>query len=254
MPWKMDESGKALVTDKDGNPIFVKDGGEEAPVNYPAMSAALARANSEAAERRTKLKDLEARLAPLADIEDIPAFLAAAKKDAETVKSLTDKEKDAEQATRARIDAAVAPLNQKIAELEKGKADAEARYHRTTIEGQFVGSKYVNEELVNVAMTQQLFASRFSVNDEGKIVGTDAKGEIIYDEQGVASFDNALRKMVAESPYKDFLVKGSPANGSGTTPGGNNPSNQQNSATREAVDKMTPVERAEFFRKGGTVR
>lgn len=252
MPWKMTEGG-ALEADTNGNPIFVLDGGEEKSVDYAAMSTALSKANREAAERKEKLREMEGRAKLFEGIEDVPAFIADAKKNADTVAALSEKEKTAEEATRARVHAAVSPLEKEIAQLKADKEDAISRYHRSLIDAQFGTSKYVNEELVNPAMVKELFSKHFSVDDEGRIIAKDANNTMIYDEDGPAGFDSSLRKLIVASPYKEFVLKGSRANGSGAH-SGNRTTPRQNVLSRADFEKMPLAERSEFFRKGGIIQ
>lgn len=244
MPWKMDDNG-ALILDN-GNPVFVLDGGEERSVDFPAMSTALTKANREAAERKDKIRSLEETAKVWAGIEDIPAFIAAAKRDAEAVKAMGDKERTAEEAARARVEAATTPLEKKIAEMQAEHVRMVEQYHASTIRSQFGTSKYVTEELVNPAMAQELFAKHFSVGENGEIVGKDSAGNVIYDEKGPAGFDFALRQIVNASPYKSFMTKGSDKSGSGSTSGipGGGATNTEN---------MTSVEKiaAGLKKKGG---
>lgn len=247
MPWKMTEGG-ALEADTNGNPIFVLDGGEEKSVDYAAMSTALSKANREAAERKEKLREMEGRAKLFEGIEDVPAFIADAKKNADTVAALNEKEKTAEEAARARVHAAVSPLEKEIAQLKADKEDAISRYHRSLIDAQFGTSKYVNEELVNPAMVKELFSKHFSVDDEGRIIAKDVNNTMIYDEDGPAGFDSSLRKLIAASPYKEFVLKGSRANGSGVHPGSFN-------SSRSNTENMTSVQKiaAGLKKRGGTL-
>lgn len=242
MPWKVKEFGEFEV-DGAGNPIFVLDSGEEKSVDYPAMASALTKANREAAERKEKLRANEEVLKKIKGIEDLPAFLEKAKKDAEAVAAFDDKQKSAEESARARVEAAVGPLNQKIKELETSYADALARYHRTLIDAEFGTSKYVNSELVSPVMAKDLFGRHFSVNEQGAIVATDTDGNIVYNEKGPADFDSALRTLVASSPYKDYVLKGNPASGSGAKTG--------NAGSHTDWSKLTPAERLAKAREAG---
>lgn len=255
MPWKINPDTKAFELDTNGNPVFVLDGGEEKSVDYAAMSSALAKASREAAERKDRIRNLEAVTKQFEGIEDIPAFLAKARKDAETVAALDDKQKSLEENTRARIEAAVAPLNTKIKELEALNTATKTQLNAALIDGQFGSSKYVSEELVNAAMAKELFAKNFSVNDEGKIVATGSDGRVVYDQDGPAGFESALRQLVAASPYKDFVLKGNRANGSGANPGGNSGGNGQGhkQMTRAEFDKLDPVTKAQRMRDGYTL-
>ena len=243
MPWKKDDNG-AYIEDNNGNPIFVLDGGEERSVDYLAMSKALTEASRESAGRKDTIRKMEAAAKAWEGVEDIPAFIAAARKDAEAVKAMSDKEKDAEEAARARVLAATSPLEKKIAELEAEKAGLQEQYNVSVINSQFGTSKYVNEELVNAAMAQELFAKHFSIED-GKLVAKDDTGNIIYDENGPAGFETAMRKLVSVSSYKSFLLKGSGAKGSGATPGVQ--------GGRMNTDNMTSVQKiaAGLKKRGG---
>ncbi len=242
MPWKKKESGE-LELDSAGNPIYVFDNGEEKSCDFPAMSSALTKANWEAAERKEKLRANEEILKKLEGIEDLSAFLEKARKDAEAVAAFDDKQKSAEESTRARVEAAVGPLNQKIKELETSNADVLARYHRTLINAEFGTSKYVNSELVSPAMAKDLFGRHFSVNEQGAIVATDNDGNIVYNEKGPADFDSALRTLVASSPYKDYVLKGYSASGSGAKSG--------NTGSHTDWSKLPPAERLAKAREAG---
>lgn len=254
MPWKTDESG-VFVKDDKGNPIFVYDGGEEKAVDVPAMSTALTKANREAAERKEKIRSLEAQVKAFEGIEDVQAFIAKAKKDADAVAAFDDKQKTVEETTRARIEAATAPLNAKIKELETTNAATLGSYHKALIDAQFGTSKYVNEELVNSAMVKELFARHFSVDENGKIVAKDGDGKVVYDQEGPANFESALRLLVAASPYKEFVLKGNNASGSGVKPnnGGNKSNLGQKVMSRADFDKLDPVSKAARMKEGYTL-
>lgn len=258
MPWKTDESG-VFVKDDKGNPIFVYDGGEEKAVDVPAMSTALTKANREAAERKEKIRALESQVKAFEGIEDIQAFIAKAKKDADAVAAFDDKQKTAEETTRARIEAAVAPLNAKIKELETANAATLGSYHKALIDAQFGTSKYVNEELVNPAMVKELFARHFSVDATGRIVAKDGEGKDVYDQEGrVANFESALRLLVTASPYKQFLLKSNNASGSGIKPnnngnGGNKSNLGQKVMSRADFEKLDPVTKAARMKEGYTL-
>ncbi len=255
MPWKINPDTKAFELDSNGNPVFVLDGGEEKSVDYAAMSQALSKASRESAERKEKIRSLEAVVKQFDGITDIPAFLAQAKKDAEAVASFDDKQKTAEESARARIDAATAPLNAKIKELETANTAALNRYHTALIDAQFGTSSYVAKELVNPAMVKELFSKNFSVDETGRIIATGPDGNTIYDENGPAGFESALRKLVTGSPYKDFVLKGSTARGSGASAGGGRNSNGGKPVmSRGDFEKLDPLGKSDFFKKGGTIQ
>lgn len=241
MPWKKDEAGAFVVDDK-GNPIFVQDGGEERSVDYSAMSKKLSEVNRESAGRKDRIRELEEQMKAWEGIENIPDFVSTAKNNAEAVAAFSDKERGAEEATQARIKAATTPLEAKVAELEADRARIVDQYHASTIRSQFGSSKFVTEELVSAAMAQELFAKHFSVDEEkGNLVGKDSTGNVIYGENGPADFDTALREIVKNSPHKAYVLKGSPANGSGTNPGGGNSPTGQKTIRRSEFEKLDPA-------------
>lgn len=240
MPWKMDETGN-LMKGEDGNPIAITDSGEERSVDYSAMSKKLSEVNRESAGRKERIRELEAQLKPLEGIEDVPSFIETARKNAESVAAFDDKQRGAEEVTLARIKAATSPLEKKVAELEADRARIIDQYHASTIRSQFGSSKFVTEELVSAAMAQELFAKHFSVDEKGQLVGKDSTGNVICDENGPAEFDTALREIVKNSPHKAYVLKGSPANGSGTNPGGGNSPTGQKTIRRSEFEKLDPA-------------
>lgn len=240
MPWKMDENGN-FVKGEDNNPIAITDSGEERSVDYSAMSKKLSEVNRESAGRKERIRELEAQLKPLEGIEDVPSFIEMARRNAEAVAAFNDKERGAEEATQARIKAATTPLEAKVAELEADRARIVDQYHASTIRSQFGSSKFVTEELVSAAMAQELFAKHFSVDEKEQLVGKDSTGNVIYGENGPADFDTALREIVKNSPHKAYVLKGSPANGSGTNPGGGNSPTGQKTIRRSEFEKLDPA-------------
>lgn len=250
MPWKKDENG-AFVTDDKGNPIFTLDSGEERSVDYPAMSTALTEASRESAKRKDTIRQLETAAQAWKDIEDIPGFIATARKDADAVKAMGDKERTAEEAARARVQAATAPLEKEIADLKADRARVIEQFHTSTIHSQFGTSKYVLEELVSPAMAQELYAKHFSVGENGEIVGKDSAGNVIYDEKGPAGFEFALRQIVSASPYKSFVTKGSDKSGSGSASGvPNGGAGGVKTMRRADFEKLNPVDRMARMKEG----
>lgn len=247
MPWKVKESGEVEV-DGAGNPVFVLDSGEERSVDYPAMSKKLSEANRESAGRKDRIRELEEQVKVWEGIENVPDFISTAKKNAESVAAFDDRQRGAEEAVQARIKAATTPLEAKVAELEADRARIVDQYHASTIRSQFGTSKFVTEELVSAAMVQELFAKHFSVDEKGNLVGKDSTGNVIYGENGPADFDTALREIVKNSPHKAYVLKGSPANGSGANQGGGNSPAGQKTIRRSEFEKLDPATKAARMR------
>lgn len=217
MPFKKDEKGNYV--EHDGLLVFVAPDGSERSYDPDAKAKQIAELTEKSAKRGKELDEIKAKYAALADIEDLNAFLATAKQDAETVASLKDKDRESEAAFQKRLGAAVkeavAPV---AAERDKFKAAHELttqQLHQAVIGGSFAQSKYVTEKLVNPALAQKLFCDAFYIKD-GKPVGRDAEGNDIYGSEGLATFDEALHKLVEASPFKDNILRPAPG-GAGTS-------------------------------------
>ncbi len=224
MPWKKKENDdKALVLDDKGNPVWVNDAGEEKGVDHQAMSAALAKANKEAAERRVALDEAKKELARFEGIDDPDA----ARKAMETVAALPDKDKALEEQLQARLKplqegfaAKMAAKDKAIEEMNRTAADMGEKLERETVTHAFFQSPYVGDKLSSRTLAASLFAPRFALRD-GALVGLEESGDPIYGDDGAAaSFDHALAKMVEASPDKGLLLKGNDKSGSGSKPSG----------------------------------
>ena len=246
MPWKMDENGN-LVKGDDGNPIAITESGEERSVDYAAMSRKLSEVNKESAGRKERIRELEAQLKPLEGIDDVAAFIEAARKNAEAVAAFDDKQKSTEESIRSRVDAAVAPFKKQVAELEAGKADVEKRLHNALIDAQFSSSKYANESLISPAMAKALFAKNFSINSDGKLIAVGDDGLKVGED---GSFDSMLKELVANSPFKANLEKGSTATGSGASAGAGGNYTGAKTMLRSEFEKLDYVTKAARMREG----
>ena len=212
MAWKT-ENGN-IVVNENGHPIFVKDSGEEKAVDYIAMSNALSSANSESATRKNKIRDLESKLNIFEGIEDLAQYKADAEK-AIQFQANADKSKvDAENAILERIKASNEPKDKLNRELTEKLLIAEQQRDKYLKDSAFANSRYVSEKMTSVALAKDLLGGNFKVK-EGKVVGVDTEGNIIYSENGIAEFDDAIAKLAELSPHKGVLLKGSNANGSG---------------------------------------
>lgn len=240
MPWKIE---KGAIVLNDGNPIWLEDDGTEKTVNYSAMADSLRKANREAAERKAALRELEPLKAAVEGIEDVADFVKTARKNAELVASMSEKDKQDNDRVQALIAAALKPVQDKLTESESARAELTSRYNAEKIGNAFSGSKYAAEKLQSAALARELFARNFSI-ENGEIVARSAKGDPLYNGEGKpANFDEALAQLVAASPYQAMLVKGSSANGSGATPGGGGAP----SIGKKFTDCKTSAERAAWL-------
>lgn len=232
MPWKMDENG-VLQAGEDGNPIWMTEAGEEKPVDYTGLTKRLSEVNNESRSRKEKLREYEARLAPLADagVEDIPAYLAEAQKALEMMKNAPDRDKDIEEQVKNRLEAVSAPLKAQIvakekviADREKALADVTSRYHAVTVKTDVLNSRMVNERIrpeVRTFIQRELMRSG-TVGEDGKVVYRTDDGEVIYGEDGgPASVDEAaiaIMKNLNVDPATNLMSQDANS-GSGAQPG-----------------------------------
>lgn len=251
MPWKTTEAGE-LARDDNGNPLFITDGGEEKSADYAALLKNLSTVTAESVERKKRLREMEERYRDLDGVDDIAAFVAAARRNADAVEAMSAKEKDAEAAAQARIDAATGPLKARIAEIEKARDDAVARWKAAQIESQFGLSAFVRDETVNPAMVKELFARHCEVTAEGNVEVRGMDGKVIFDESGPAGFESGMRALVAASPYRDILLKGARTSGSGSGQGTTGAG--QNGTAKRYADCRTAEERAAWLRNPANLR
>lgn len=213
MPWKV--NGEGVFELVNGNPVWVTDTGEEKPVDYPALSKRLTDVNRESADRKEKLRVLEAKYEPLKDIEDFAAWLEETNK-AREMQANAPKDKLAlEEQIRGRVEAATKPISEKLAAALKDSDALRAALQAEKVTNAFSRSEYVQKNLVDPALAADLFASKFSLEANGALVAMDEFGKPLYGADGVASFDEAILHFVNASPYKAVLLKGSSASGSG---------------------------------------
>lgn len=245
MPFKKNDDG-SLVLAESGHPIFVGPDGSEKPYDPDQKAKQIAELTEKASKRGADLEAARSKLSALDGIENLEEFLSKAKANAETVASLADKDRENEVAIQKRIaeavKAAISPITAERDTLKGELSKTTEGFNRAVVGNAFLNSQFAREKLKNPALAERLFAGSFAVRD-GKPVGRDADGNDMYGADGVATFDEALHKLVSSSPFKDDLLK-SPAGGSGTQ-GGNGGSGGQD------YSKLSPVERLTEARKAG---
>lgn len=212
MPWKV--NGEGVFELVNGNPVWVTETGEEKTVDYPAMSKKLSDANRESADRKEKIRTLEARYEALKDIEDFSAWLEETTKAREMLANAPKDKLALEEQIRARVDAATKPISDKLSNALKDADALRASLQAEKVTNAFSRSEYVQKNLVDPALAADLFASKF-VLENGNLVAMGHDGKPLYGAEGVASFDEAIVQFVNASPYKSVLLKGSGASGSG---------------------------------------
>lgn len=241
MKLKVNDDGFAEV--KDGKPVYVDDQGKEHVYDAPAMRNSLDKLNTDLADTRKAKETLEQQVKSFGDLDP-----EAARKALETVKNLDDKKLvDADQVQRIKDETASA-FQKQLDEANKKAQQLESEYAREKLAGAFSGSKFVKEKLaIPPDMVQAAFARNFEYK-EGRIHPKDANGNPIYSDSNpgdVASFDEALEKIVNQYPHRDSILKGSGQSGSGAQPGEGGGSGVR-TITRDQFSGLRPDEQAKF--------
>jgi hypothetical protein len=206
------ENGNAVL--RDGNPVYIKEDGNELVVDAAQLFSSGAALRAEAKQWREKF---EAADTSLKSYEGMDAKAAQAA--LETVSKLDQKQLlDAGKVDE--IKAAMAKsFEAKLSDTEGRAAKLEAALKREVIGGAFARSSLIAERLViPVDIVEATFGRHFEIVDE-QLVAKDLSGNPIYsatDYGKPASFDEALEKIIEAYPHKDKILKGVGAAGAGT--------------------------------------
>lgn len=236
MKLMLTEDGHAVV--KDGKPVYEADDGKEVVFDYSHTLATLTRLHNENRDWRQKYDTAMVGLKAYEGIDDP----AAARKALTTVKSLTDKQLvDAGEVERVKTEA-IRAIEEKYAPVTAERDGLKSQLVKEIIGGSFARSKFISDKLaVPTDMVEATFGSGFSVED-GRIVAKDRSGNQIYSDARpgeVASFDEALEKMVAAYPHRDSILRGTGASGSGAHAG--NGSMGAKTISRDMWNKLDPL-------------
>jgi hypothetical protein len=236
---------KSYAVLKDGNPVYVDDDGKETTYDPLAMHTTIGRLNKESQTHREAKEAAEKSLKEFGDLDP-----KAARKAIDTVKNLDDKKLiDAGEVDRV-IKEKTKTFQTALDEAKQETADLRTKYDSEKINSAFASSEYIAEKLaVPSDMAQATFGKHF-VFKEGVMTPIDASGNTIYSDSNpgdIATFDEALEKVVKAYPHRDSILKGTGHSGSGTIPpGGGNGTGRK--ITRSEFEKATPTEQQKFAR------
>ena len=251
MKLKLDDKGNAVL--QDGKPVYVHDDGKEVAFDAPGTVATITRLNGEAKAHRERAEAAEAKYKPFEGIEDAEG----ARKALELIKNIDEgkllsagKVEEIKAAAKKAAEEQVAAANKAHAdELLKTKTERDklqGDLYSEKIGGSFTRSKLISDKFAIPAdLVQARFGQSFKVED-GKIVAYDAAGNKIFSRSrpgDIADFDEALETLVDQYPYKDQILKGSNANGSGATQSTQS-ANGKKSMTRSQFEALDPATRA----------
>lgn len=253
--------GKTYAEVQDGKPIFVHDDGKESPFDAAATLNAIAARNKEAKDHREAKETALASLKAFEGIDPEAARKAleiASKVDA---KALVDAGKvdevraEAERVWAERVRTTEDKYKPQVTKLEKERDTLKRALDREVIGGSFGRSKFIAEKLaVPREMVESYFGDRFSIED-GKLQAKGPDGNTIYGRSNPghpADFDEALEFLVAASPFRDSILKGTGASGSGAAQAPGTTATTKTLA-RSAFSGLSPHEQMAHVKSGGVV-
>jgi hypothetical protein len=266
MPFKFNADGTIAMDAEKKLPIFVHPNGTEAAFDADTTLGTITRLNGEAKAHREAKEAVELKLKSFDGIDDGVAALAALN----TVKSLSSGELKTAAQVKEIQDAAAKTAQEQVAAQAKASTtqlqDLTAQLEKRTNElnnhmigGGFASSKLLTDDknplrlAVPAEMARAYFGANFKVED-GKIVPYDALGNKIFSPSRpgeIADFDEGLSQLVQSSPFKDQIIKGSGASGSGAKQGA--PAGGGKQVTRSQFEGMDPQSRAAAIQAGTQV-
>ena len=231
--WKTDAESGALVMIS-GNPVAVMDDGTEAPHDYLENHVRpLGKANTEAAERRGRISELEAKLEPWTAVGLDPAEVAKLQKELARRRKQVDGDNGNDPEQAAELTAKIGTLETQIEALTGERDGALGQVHSLTVGSEIKASKFFSASGGNQSLSLQHpdvavrdLASYGESGSDGKVHWyTDAKdhsaAKMIRDQNGdPASTDNAIEQLGQQLGWWKSLLRGKGASGSGAAGGG----------------------------------
>lgn len=238
-----EHEGETYAVLKDGNPVYIDDNGKEITYDPVSMHATIGRLNKESQTHREAKEAAEADLKKFEGLDPVKAAKAL-----KTVQSLDDKKLiDAGEVERV-IGEKTKAFQEKLDEANAKNEALENKFNSEKINTAFASSEYIKEKLaVPADMAQATFGKHF-VFKEGVMTPVDSAGNTIYSDSNpgdVASFDEALAKVVNSYSHRDSILKGSGHNGSGTRePDAGGAGGRK--ITRAEFESATPTQQQKF--------
>lgn len=204
--------GKTYAELNNGNPIVIGDNNAEAVFDISATVAQLRTANGEAADRRKKLQELEAKYGDLDPVVAREAIDRLSKIDQKQLIDAGEVDKVREQVKKS-VEASYQPLVEENTLLKGQIRSARA-------DAAFANSAYIKDNIgVPLDMFRGLFEKHVELDKEGGLVVKDTAGNPIYSTTNhgqLATFDEGMAFLVNAYPHKASILRGSNNNGTGT--------------------------------------
>lgn len=242
-------NGQTYAVLHEGKPVYTHDDGKELPFDAPGTVATISRLNGEAKGHREAKEQAMERLKLFDGIDDPDA----ARKALATVSNLDAKKLvDAGEVEKIKSEA-IKAVEEKYAPRLKELDRVKQQLVDEKLGGSFARSKFIADKVaVPLEMIQATFGHQFKV-ENGDLIGYDAAGNKLFSRSKpgeIAGFDEALEMIVDAAPFRDRILKGTGANGSGAR-GGDGQGAGGKIKTRAQFDQMPHEDRAAFFKDGG---
>lgn len=211
----IDDQGHAVL--REGKPVYKKDDGTEIEFDGVKAFSKIGQLTGENTAYKKRFEEAESKLKAFDGIEDpkkaLDALGIVANLDAKKIVDAGEIEKvrgEISKAYQAQLDAATTKCQQ-----------LESQLYAEKVGGAFSRSPLIVGEKAKLAippdMAEARFGKHFSIED-GRIVAKNQNGNKLYSASNPgepAGFDEALGMLVEQYPYKDQILKGTGASGSG---------------------------------------
>jgi hypothetical protein len=223
----LDDKGQVVL--QDGKPVYVKPDGTDLVFDAEQAFTKIGQLTGENADYRKRYTEAEAKVKAFDGIDDPEA----AKKALETMQNIDQgrlltagKVEELKASITKTAEEKVADVlkqsKSQIDQLTQERDTFRDQLNEEKIGGGFSRSKFIQEKIAIPAdMVRAAFGKAFKVED-GKTVAYGADGKPIYSRSRmgeIADFDEALEILVDQYPYKEQILKGSGASGSGAANG-----------------------------------
>lgn len=237
--WKKNDDG-SLVTDNEGNPIYIGTDGKEQTIAPGYIN----RLNSEAATHRKAAKDAQDRLTAFGDLDPKEAKAAVSKLKDVDFDSLVNKGEIESVRTQMREQ-----FETELADRDTKLTEAQQRLERLALDNAFNSSEFLNNR---IALPRDAARAAFEKNvrfENGEVIPIGSDGNPLINKHGkVASLDEGLAMIVEARTDKDAWLKAPEVGGSGSQGAGGGHGGG-NRVKRSDFEAMAPMDQAAIGKK-----
>ncbi len=241
MPWKRD-SDNNLVTDDNGDPIFVYPNNNEMGINFDSQYSKITELNRKVLQRDKRISGFDATVKLLSDVgidisdpNNLTTYLDSAEANAARIQNFNDsdfikadevealKQKEAEKHA-ALFEKQKTTYEKKLADADAVIAQKDSALHSAIIKNAVLGSEFISSKtsFPNAEVAYEYLKPSLKVetngNGEAIGIGVDSDGDPIYslkDPSKKADINEALEIIVRNHPLSSTLLIGD-GGGTGT--------------------------------------